>query len=256
MIDFAGPFDIAAAAGWYSAVAGLLAGFALLAILLPLEHEAADADTTYASNAVVIYTCSFFSLLILSIGYAGLAGRTGDHTASAVAAHEQMLNGVAFGLATLLLLLGLHAVLRTYGANREVFAPARTVIMAVTSVLAPVLVLALQFSNTVELQRYRDGGGPVGLAEGVVVNLAIVGIGAAAIVFVAVARNRLPLAATAPRVVAQVVLGYTVAVTIWTSVAVPLLPVAVMTSAALEHSLMGLTAIGAVLFSMASWAGR
>lgn len=63
------------------------------------------------------------------------------------------------------------------------------------------------------------------------VNLAIVGIGAAAIVFVAVARNRVPLAA-------------------------PLLPVAVMTSAALEHSLMGLTAIGAVLFSMASWAGR
>jgi hypothetical protein len=36
-------FDIAASAGWYSAIAGLLAGllagFALLAILLPLDHD-------------------------------------------------------------------------------------------------------------------------------------------------------------------------------------------------------------------------
>ena len=256
MTELGGPFDIAAAAGWYSAVAGLLAGFALLAILLPLDHEAAEPDTTHASNAVVIYTCSFFSLLILSISYAVLAGRTGEGTAAAVAAHEQMLNGVAFGLATLLLLLGLHAVLRTYGANREVFAPARAVILTVTSVIAPALVLALQFSNTLELQRYRADGAAAALPGGVVANLVIVGIGAAAILLVAAARNRLPVAATAPRIIAQAVLAYTVAVTLWTSVAVPLLPLAVVTSPALEHGLLGLTAIGAVAVSIASWAGR
>lgn len=132
MTEAAGSFDIAAAAGWYSAVAGLLAGFALLAILLPLNHEAEDGDAVYGANAVVIYVCSFFSLLVLSISYAILAGRTGGGAAAGVAAHEQMLNGAAFGLATLLLLFGLHAILRTYGANRETFAPARDVIMTVT----------------------------------------------------------------------------------------------------------------------------
>lgn len=265
MSELGGAFDIAAAAGWYSAVAGLLAGFALLAILLPLDHEAADPDTTHAGNAVVIYTCAFFSLLILSISYAVLAGRTGDDAALAVAAHEQMLNGVAFGLATLLLLLGLHAILRTYGANREVFAPARELIMVVTSVIAPALVLALQFSNTIELQRFRGAGAAVAadgasaavaLPPGVVTNLVIVGLGIAAILLVAAARDRLPVAVTAPRAIAQAVLGYTVVVILWTSVAVPLLPIEVITSAALEHLLMALTAVGAVAISAASWAGR
>lgn len=52
-------FDIAASAGWYSAIAGLLAGLALLSILLPLDHEAAtehvESDT---GNAVVVFTCA------------------------------------------------------------------------------------------------------------------------------------------------------------------------------------------------------
>ena len=59
-------FDIAASAGWYSAIAGLLAGFALLYILFPLDHESADSDETETGNAVVVFTCAFFSLLILA----------------------------------------------------------------------------------------------------------------------------------------------------------------------------------------------
>lgn len=98
-------------------MAGLLAGFALLAILLPLDHEADDGEAVYGANGVVIYVCSFFSLLVLSISYAVLAGRTGSGI-SGVAAHEQMLNGAAFGLATLLLLFGLHAILRTLRAEQ------------------------------------------------------------------------------------------------------------------------------------------
>lgn len=70
-------FDIAAAAGWYSAIAGLLAGFALLAVLLPLDHEAAEdsVNDRAAPNAVIVFTCAFFSLLILSFTYAVLSGR-------------------------------------------------------------------------------------------------------------------------------------------------------------------------------------
>lgn len=106
-------FDIAASAGWYSAIAGLLAGFAL-------DHETADSDETETGNAVVVFTCAFFSLLILVFTYAVLAGRTGDGPAFGVAAHEQLFNGAAFGLTTLLLLFGLHELLGAYGANRQV----------------------------------------------------------------------------------------------------------------------------------------
>lgn len=256
MTDFGGTFDIAAAAGWYSAVAGLLAGFALLAILLPLDHESDEQDPTYGANAVVIYTCSFFSLLILSISYAVLAGRIGDGTATGVAAHEQMLNGTAFGLSTLLLLFGLQAILRTYGANREVFAPARDLIIAVTSVLAPVLVVALQFSNTLDLQRFRADGVDVSIPAGVWLNLLLLVVGVVAILAAAAARSHLPSISTAPRFIAKAVLGYTVAATLWTSIAVPLLPVEVTTSAALEHLLMAGTVVGTSAVSVASWIGR
>lgn len=256
MIELGGQFDVAAAAGWYSAVAGLLAGFALLAILLPLDHEAAEDDPTYGANAAVIYTCSFFSLLILSINYAVLAGRYGGDAAAAVAAHEQMLNGAAFGLSTLLLLFGLHAILRTYGANREVFAPARDLIMTVTSVLAPVLVLGLQFSNTLDIQRFRVADATNSIPAGVWLNLLMVVAGIVTILAVARHRARLPSVSTAPRIIAKAVLGYTVAVTVWTSLAVPLLPVAVITGAALEHGLMAATVVGTVAVSVASWIGR
>ena len=254
--DLASSFDIAAAAGWYSAVAGLLAGFALVAMLLPLDRDGAEVEPEGVTNAVVIFTCSFFSLLILSISYAILAGRMGSGTMAGVAAHEQMLNGAAFGLSTLLMLFGLHAILGTYGANREAFAPARQLILTVTSILAPILVLALQFSNTLDLQRFRAGGDLDGIPPGLWANLAMVLLGTISILLVALARSRLPTASTAPRVIAKTVLGYTVAATIWTSVAVPLLPAGIIASAAMEHALMGLTALGAVAVSIASWIGR
>jgi len=234
--DLASSFDIAVAAGWYSAVAGLLAGFALVAILLPLDHDSAEIESERATNAVIVFVCSFFSLLILSISYAILAGRIGAGRVAGVAAHEQMLNGAAFGLSTLLLLFGLHAILGTYGANREALAPARQLILTVTSVLAPLLVLALQFSNTIDLQRFRAGGALDGIPPGLWANLLIALTATTAILLVAAARSRLPKASTAPRLIAKTVLGYTFAVTIWTSLAVPLLPVEIVTSAAIEHS--------------------
>ena len=137
-------FDIAASAGWYSAIAGLLAGFALLYILFPLDHETTVSDETDTGNAVVVFACAFFSLLILAFTYAVLAGRTGDGPVVGVAAHEQLLNGTAFGLTTLLLLFGLHELLRAYGANREAFEPARHVIVMMTSIVGPLMVLAFQ----------------------------------------------------------------------------------------------------------------
>ena len=57
---------------------------------------------------MIVFTSAFFSLLILAFSYAILSGRSNGP----VAAHEQQLNGAAFGLASLLLLLGLREVLR------------------------------------------------------------------------------------------------------------------------------------------------
>jgi hypothetical protein len=59
----------------------------------------------------VVFTCAFFSLFILAFTYAVLAGRTGDGPVVGVAAHEQLLNGAAFGLTTLFLLFGRHELL-------------------------------------------------------------------------------------------------------------------------------------------------
>lgn len=254
--DLPAVFDIAAAAGWYSAVAGLLAGFALVSILLPLDHDAGDIEPGHATNAVVVFTCAFFSLLVLSISYAVLAGRIGSGSVEGVAAHEQMLNGAAFGLSTLLLLFGLHAILATYGANREVFAPARDLILTVTSVLGPLLVLGLQFSNSLDLQRFRAGGPLDGVPPGVWLNLSIVGTATAVILIVAGLRLRLPSSRTSVRTIGKTVLGYTFGITLWTSMAVPLLPVTLVTGPAMEHTVMGLTAVGTVLLSIVSWTGR
>jgi hypothetical protein len=255
-------FDIASTAGWYSSIAGLLTGFALLAILLPLDHEAEREDVE-CTNAVVVFTCAFFALLVLSINYAVLAGRTAGGTVAAVAAHEQMLFGPTFGLATLLLLFGLNALLRTYGANREIFLPAQSVIILMTSVLGPVIVLALQFSNALDLQFFRIENAPeatscsiAGMPDSIWINLAITGGAMAALLILAALGRRLRIPLQAPMLIAKLVLGFTVAATAWTAIAVPLLPVELVTSALFEHSLLALTAAATVGFAAAAHAGR
>lgn len=254
-------FDVASSAVSYSGVASLLAGFAFVAVLLPLDHDS-DVDDRETGHAVVVFICAFFSLLILSISYAILAGRTGGGTSNGIAAHEQMLNGAAFGLSVLLLLFGLRAVLGAYGKNRHVFDSARSLVLVVTSILGPALLLALQFSNAVDVERYRQSidpsasCGPWGIPTGVWLNLGITVTALGAIVGVALARRRLPHSEGAPELVAKTVLGYTIVLVLWTSLAVPLLPDAVVTNSALEHLAVGLTAALTIAFSAVSWVGR
>jgi len=255
-------FDVASSAGWYSAVAGLLAGFAFVAVLLPLDHDSSDQDERQTAHAVVVFVCAFFSLLILSLTYAILAGRTGGGAADGIAAHEQMINGAAFGLSVLLLLFGLRAVLGAYGANRHVFDSARSLVLAVTSVLGPLVLLSLQFSNALDVERYRASSGDetacadLGMPAGVWVNLAITLVAALAIVLLAVFRQRLPRWEVAPEVVAKTVLGFTICFVAWSSIIVPLLPATFVAGAAVEHAAVLVTAALTVSFSAASWIGR
>jgi hypothetical protein len=256
-------FDIAASAGWYSAIAGGLAGFALLAILLPLDHASDEVDESRTADAVVVFTCAFFALLILAFTYAVLAGRTGEGPETAVAAYEQLLNGAAFGLATLLLLFGLFSILRAYGSNRVVFQPAQRAILAMIAILGPTVLLALQFSSSLDLERYRLSGeqafgdcGPWGLPVGVWINLGIVLTAIAAVVVLAFFRARLPTSRSASTLLAKAVLGLTGLIAVWTSLVVPLLPVSAVGGAALEHGALAVVAAASVTVSVAAWASR
>ncbi len=255
-------FDVASTAGWYSAVAGLLAGFAFVAVLLPLDHDSDELGERETGHAVVVFISAFFSLLILSITYAILAGRTGGGTADGVAAHEQMLNGAAFGLSVLLLMFGLRAVLGAYGKNRHIFDSARSLVLVVTSILGPVIVLALQFSNALDVERYRasvDGAQACeawGMPSAVWLNLAIIGVALVAVVVLALARRHLPRWEAAPELIAKAVLGFTVFIVVWSAIAVPLLPPGVVTGAVFEHVAVAVTAALTVAFAAASWLGR
>jgi hypothetical protein len=256
-------FDVAASAGWYSAIAGVLAGFALLAILLPLDHEAADPDAAgHGADGVVILVCAFFSLLISSFAYAILAGRSANTPqGAAVAAHEQLINGITFGLTTLLLLFALRSILASYGTNRAVFLPAQQIILSGTAILGPVVLLSFQFANAVDVERLRldraaETCGPFGIPSGVWVNLAITVAALAAIAVLAVVRHRLATRDQATIWIAKGVLGFTVAAIAWSSIVLPLLPVDVVGGAVVEHLLVALSAAATVLVAAASWSGR
>lgn len=257
------PFDVAASAGWYSAVAGLLAGFAFVAVLLPLDHETDAEGERETGHAVVVFVSAFFSLLILSITYAILAGRTGGGATDGIAAHEQMVNGASFGLSVLLLMFGLRAVLGSYGRNRHLFDSARNLVLVVTSVLGPAILLGLQFSNALDLERYRLGTGDGaeqcevgGNPSGVWLNLAITVAALIAVIGLAAARRHLPRREAAPELIAKVVLGFTVVFVLWSAIVVPLLPVGVVTGALFEHLAVAVTAALTVAFATASWMGR
>ena len=73
---------------------------------------------------------------------------------------------------------------------------------------------------------------------------------------VAAARSRLPKASTAPRLIAKTVLGYLRRHHLDLARRPTPARGDLVTSAAIEHTLMGLTALGAVAVSVASWIGR
>lgn len=257
-------FDVAAAAGWYSAIAGVLAGFALLAILFPLDHEhVTGRNERHATDAVIILVCAFFSLLIIAFMYAVLSGRSSDTLHSAfVAAHEQLVSGVAFGLTTLLLVFALREILATYGSNREIFRPAERIILLLTSTFGPIIVLSFQFANAVDLEHLRILHSPVnncglaGLPPGIWINLAITIAGFIGIGLLALFRDRLPRDSNAPVWIAKATLVFSVLIVAWTSVFAPLLPDVIIGGALTEHLILGVSALGALVLSAASWSAR
>lgn len=254
-------FDIAASAGWYSGIAGLLAGFAMLAILLPLDHEATEHGKwaeRAGSNGVIVFTSAFFALLVLAFTYAILSGRP----PGAASVHEKQLGGAAFGLASLLMLVGLREVLRLYGSNRRILKPATTLIARVTGIFGPIMVVAFGLSNALDVAMFRAASAPsdtlciAGVPDGTWLNVALCGIAVAIIALIPVLGRRVHVGTSATAIIGHLTLGFTLSVAVWTAAIVPFLPSAFVGGAFLEHLVMGITAIGAVIFGATAWLSR
>lgn len=121
----------------------------------------------------------------------------------------------------------------------------------------------LQFSNTLEVQSFRVANTPQtahcrssGRPDSLWVNLAVTGIALVGVLAFAVVGRRLRIAHQAPMWIAKLVLGFTIAATVWSAVAVPLLPVALVTGAPFEHAILVLTAIATLAVAVAAQAGR
>jgi hypothetical protein len=109
--------------------------------------------------------------------------------------------------------------------------PAQYVIIFMTSVLGPIIVLALQFSNALDIQFVRIENDPVGarcsvagMPDAIWINLAISGAAVVVLFVMAALGPKLHIPPQAPMVIAKIVLGFTVAATVWTAVAVLLTP--------------------------------
>ncbi len=233
---------------------------------VPLDHEAKDRDVkndSKGADGVIVFTSAFFALLILAVTYAVLSGRTATGTSVGIAAHEQQLNGGAFGLAALLMLVGLHEVLRIYGGNSCIFEPGRNLIVRATGLYGPIIVIAFQFSNALDTEAYRATTGGqttatcfAGVSIGVWINLAISLVAIAALIVLAAIGRRLATRRGAAAMVGRATLGFTIAITVWTAMVVPFLPLELVTSATLEHLTLAATATGSVAFGAAAWLSR
>jgi hypothetical protein len=99
-------FNIAATAGFYSQLAGVLAGFAFAAIMVLLTARMTPSQSQSSgvppfSSATRVLVVSFVGLVLASLNYAVLAGDVPGKPRSATL---ELVGGVGFGAAGLLLL--------------------------------------------------------------------------------------------------------------------------------------------------------
>lgn len=254
-------YDIAASAGWYSAIAGLLAGFALLAVLLPLDHdtvERTESAERSGANGITVFTSAFFALLILAFSYAILSGVP----SGAVAVHHQQIHGVAFGIAALLLILGLREVLRLYGHNRRMMVPAQNLISAVAGIFGPILVISFQFNNSLKVYSWRATNNAesticsAGVPNEIWINIAISVAAIIAIALIPLIGRRVRINTHSAALIGKVALVFTFIISVWTETIVPFLPHEYVGGATLEHTILAITAVASFTFGAASWFSR
>ena len=133
-------FNVATTAGLYAQITGLLAGFAFTAIVLLLSFSEArerhDRLRTAASTVSLTLFAAFVSFILMNLMYSVLAGED-IMAARPRAATEELVNGLPFGLAVIMLFHGLTLLMNAGNVPAAAIRVARTV----TVVVAPGLVM-------------------------------------------------------------------------------------------------------------------
>jgi hypothetical protein len=113
-------FDILITAGFYSQLAGVLAGFAFTALMFLAATRISSPDRGHAfADAIRILVAAFISLVLTSLGYAIFAGE--PSTAYKRIASEEPILGVGFAVSGALVIYAI--VLTLDAANRLVKRP-------------------------------------------------------------------------------------------------------------------------------------
>lgn len=149
-------FDISTISGYYSQTAGVLAGFALAALVVlmtPTQVEERASQPRGRENGVLLTLfVAFISLILATISYSVLAGINSNLARGATASSE-LIDGVPFALAVIMLFHGLTLLLDDAGADRAAVWSAR----AITIVGGPFIAFAFLSNGTLDTELARPG---------------------------------------------------------------------------------------------------
>jgi hypothetical protein len=138
-LDCVGPsFNISTTAGYYAQMTGLLAGFgftAMVVLLTPTQVEGRGFNGRAKDNGVLLVLLAAFVALTLStLMYSVLAGESSDQ-ARGRAATVELVDGLPFGLAVIMLFYGITLLMQGGHIDRMAVWVARVM----TIVVAPTL---------------------------------------------------------------------------------------------------------------------
>ena len=134
-------FSIATTAGYYSALAGVLAGFAFAAIILVVPgglRRSTPRESQPDGHVLASLLIAMLGLIICAIQYAELAGESSCSEILGRAESEELLGGVVFAFAVLALLYAMVLLL-----ERAEVGPVTKVFRFIVAVMAPTLALFL-----------------------------------------------------------------------------------------------------------------
>ncbi|MFF4810983.1 hypothetical protein ACFY03_22495 [Micromonospora chersina] len=130
--------NISTISGFYSQMSGVLAGFAFTAmvfLLRPARRTLDGGGKRRAGGELLALFAAFVALVITTLIYSVLAGETAEE-ARPRAATQEIINGVVFGLAVIMLFQGVTLLMQRSAVDRAVVATARFVTVVVVPTLA------------------------------------------------------------------------------------------------------------------------
>lgn len=202
--------DYTATARLYSQVAGVLAGFAFIAILLVTRNALRDQTKT-TGREVTAFAAAFFGFILAAVEYAVMAGESGRPETSGRLAIEFVINGVAFAVSILALLYGVVLILQ----SESRLSHAANWAERVTGTLGPMIVVLLLQPGVRDIENARsDKPSPSIVCDGTggwqLVGYIVVIVSITSLVLLRVWRDRLPVLSMRGQTVSSYVLALTV----------------------------------------------